>query len=109
VSEKRPHPTALRVQERLRERGLEIEVRTLDASTRSAAEAAEAVTCDEGQIVKSLVFIVDGRPTIFLCAGDPGSIRGGSGRMPGRRRRTRFAKPPDSRSVVCRRSATIGR
>jgi prolyl-tRNA editing enzyme YbaK/EbsC (Cys-tRNA(Pro) deacylase) len=70
VSEKRPHPTALRVQERLRERGLDIEVRTLDASTRSAAEAAEAVGCDEGQIVKSLVFIVGGRPTICLCAGD---------------------------------------
>ena len=69
-NEKTPHPTALRVQERLRERGLETEVRTLDASARTAAEAAAAVGCAEGQIVKSLVFTVDGRPTICLCAGD---------------------------------------
>lgn len=34
------HPTALRVQERLRERALEVELRTLDASTRSAADAS---------------------------------------------------------------------
>jgi prolyl-tRNA editing enzyme YbaK/EbsC (Cys-tRNA(Pro) deacylase) len=65
-----PHPTALRVQERLRERGLAIEVRTLSASTRTAADAAAAVGCEEGQIVKSLVFIVGGRATICLCAGD---------------------------------------
>lgn len=65
-----PHPTALRVQERLRERGLEVEVRTLDASTRSAADAAVAVGCEEGQIVKSLVFTVEGRPIVCLCAGD---------------------------------------
>ena len=69
-SEEAPHPTALRVQERLRERGLEIEVRTLSASTRSAAEAAAAVDCSEGQIVKSLVFTADGRQMICLCAGD---------------------------------------
>ena len=69
-SEEVPHPTALRVQERLRERGLEIEVRTLSASTRSAAEAAAAVGCGEGQIVKSLVFTADGRQMICLCAGD---------------------------------------
>jgi prolyl-tRNA editing enzyme YbaK/EbsC (Cys-tRNA(Pro) deacylase) len=65
-----PHPTALRVQDRLREQGLEIEVRTLAASARSAAEAAEAVGCGEGQIVKSLVFTVGGGQMICLCAGD---------------------------------------
>jgi prolyl-tRNA editing enzyme YbaK/EbsC (Cys-tRNA(Pro) deacylase) len=64
------HPTALRIQERLRERGLEIEVRTLGDSTRSAAEAAAAVGCGEGQIVKSLVFTADGEQMICLCAGD---------------------------------------
>jgi prolyl-tRNA editing enzyme YbaK/EbsC (Cys-tRNA(Pro) deacylase) len=58
------------VQERLDERGLEIAVRTLDASTRTAAEAAAAVGCEEGQIVKSLVFVADGEPMICLCAGD---------------------------------------
>jgi prolyl-tRNA editing enzyme YbaK/EbsC (Cys-tRNA(Pro) deacylase) len=64
------HPTAAKVQERLREQGLEVEVIDLPGSTRTAAEAAEACGCDLGQIVKSLVFIVDGRPTMVLCAGD---------------------------------------
>jgi prolyl-tRNA editing enzyme YbaK/EbsC (Cys-tRNA(Pro) deacylase) len=58
------------VQARLDERGLEIAVRTLDASTRTAAEAAAAVGCEEGQIVKSLVFVADGEAMICLCAGD---------------------------------------
>jgi prolyl-tRNA editing enzyme YbaK/EbsC (Cys-tRNA(Pro) deacylase) len=64
------HPTAAKVQERLRERGLDVEVVDLPDSTRTAAEAAEACKCDVGQIVKSLVFNVDGRPTMILCAGD---------------------------------------
>jgi hypothetical protein len=64
------HPTAAKVQERLRERGLDVEVVDLPESTRTAAEAAEACGCELGQIVKSLVFIVDERPTMILCAGD---------------------------------------
>jgi prolyl-tRNA editing enzyme YbaK/EbsC (Cys-tRNA(Pro) deacylase) len=64
------HPTAAKVQERLRERGLLVEVVDLPESTRTAAEAAEACGCEIGQIVKSLVFLVDERPTMILCAGD---------------------------------------
>ena len=64
------HPTAAKVQDRLRERGLEVEVVDLPESTRTATEAAEACGCEVGQIVKSLVFIVDQRPTLILCAGD---------------------------------------
>ena len=64
------HPTALKVQERLARRGLEIEVQVLPDSTRTAAEAAAACGCDIGQIVKSLVFVVDETPTMVLCAGD---------------------------------------
>jgi prolyl-tRNA editing enzyme YbaK/EbsC (Cys-tRNA(Pro) deacylase) len=64
------HPTALKVQERLAGRGLEIEVQVLPDSTRTAAEAAAACGCDIGQIVKSLVFVVDETPTMVLCAGD---------------------------------------
>ena len=64
------HPTAAKVQERLRDRGLDVEVVDLPDSTRTAAEAAEACNCEVGQIVKSLVFNVDGRPTMILCAGD---------------------------------------
>jgi prolyl-tRNA editing enzyme YbaK/EbsC (Cys-tRNA(Pro) deacylase) len=64
------HPTAARVQERLAARGLEVEVQVLPDSTRTAAEAAAACGCEVGQIVKSLVFVVDGEPAMVLCAGD---------------------------------------
>ena len=64
------HPTAARLQERLHERGLDVEVQVLPDSTRTAGEAAEAVGCEVGQIVKSLVFTRDGQPVIVLCAGD---------------------------------------
>ncbi len=65
------HPTAAKVQERLRELELEVEVRVLSDSTRTAAEAAAACGCTLGQIVKSLVF-VDGRGDAVVClwAGD---------------------------------------
>jgi len=64
------HPTALKVQDRLRERGLDVEVQVLADSTRTAAEAAAAVGCEVGQIVKSLVFERDGEVVMCLCAGD---------------------------------------
>jgi prolyl-tRNA editing enzyme YbaK/EbsC (Cys-tRNA(Pro) deacylase) len=64
------HPTAAKVRDRLATRGLEVEVRVLPDSTRTAQEAAVACGCDVGQIVKSLVFVVDDEPTIVLCAGD---------------------------------------
>jgi prolyl-tRNA editing enzyme YbaK/EbsC (Cys-tRNA(Pro) deacylase) len=64
------HPTAARVQERLHARGLDVSVQMLPDSARTAAEAAVAVGCDVGQIVKSLVFMRDGRPVMVLCAGD---------------------------------------
>jgi prolyl-tRNA editing enzyme YbaK/EbsC (Cys-tRNA(Pro) deacylase) len=64
------HPTAAKVRERLAARGLEIDVLVLPDSTRTAREAAVACGCDVGQIVKSLVFVVDGVATMILCAGD---------------------------------------
>src|SRR5689334_5232690 len=64
------HPTAIRVQERVRERGREVSVQVLPDSTRTAGEAAAAVGCEVGQIVKSLVFIRGDEPVIVLCAGD---------------------------------------
>lgn len=42
----------------------------LSASTRTAGEAADAVGCGVGQIVKSLVFVRDELPLMVLCAGD---------------------------------------
>lgn len=64
------HPTAARLAQRLRERGLEIEVTTLSESARTAALAAAALDVEVGQIVKSLVFLRDGEPVVVLCAGD---------------------------------------
>jgi prolyl-tRNA editing enzyme YbaK/EbsC (Cys-tRNA(Pro) deacylase) len=64
------HPTAARLQERPRERGLEVAVKALPDSTRTAGEAATAVGCEVGQIVKSLVFMRGEDPVIVLCAGD---------------------------------------
>jgi prolyl-tRNA editing enzyme YbaK/EbsC (Cys-tRNA(Pro) deacylase) len=64
------HPTAAKVEQRLHERGLDVEVRELPDSTRTARDAAAACGCELGQIVKSLVFVVDGSATMVLCAGD---------------------------------------
>src|SRR5436190_11212393 len=64
------HPTARKIQERLRGRGLGVAVRELPNSTRTAAEAAAAIGCDIGQIVKSLVFLAGEEPVVVLCAGD---------------------------------------
>jgi prolyl-tRNA editing enzyme YbaK/EbsC (Cys-tRNA(Pro) deacylase) len=64
------HPTAARTQERIRQLGLDVDVVELDDSTRTAAEAAQAVGCDVAQIVKSLVLVAAGEPLLCLCAGD---------------------------------------
>jgi Cys-tRNA(Pro) deacylase len=51
-------------------RGLEVEVHTFPAGTRTAADAAAAVGCEVGAIVKSLVFVVDGvGPVVVLTSG----------------------------------------
>jgi prolyl-tRNA editing enzyme YbaK/EbsC (Cys-tRNA(Pro) deacylase) len=58
------------VQDRLTELGLDVEVRELADSTRTAQEAADAVGAEVGQIVKSLVFVDSNGPLLCLCAGD---------------------------------------
>ena len=42
----------------------------MDASTSTAQDAANACHCELGQIVKTLFFLADGRPTLVLAAGD---------------------------------------
>jgi len=64
------HPTAQMFQERARALGLDVEVRELSESTRTAQEAADAVGVEVGQIVKSLVFVDGEGPLLCLCAGD---------------------------------------
>ena len=50
--------------------GIESQIVEFEASTGTAAAAAEAVGCELGQIVKSLFFVADGRPTLALVSGD---------------------------------------
>jgi prolyl-tRNA editing enzyme YbaK/EbsC (Cys-tRNA(Pro) deacylase) len=64
------HPTAARLQSRLADEGLQVDVVTLTDSARTAAQAAAALGCEVGQIVKSLVFVREGEPLMVLCAGD---------------------------------------
>ena len=65
------HPSAQRVQDELTRLGSASTVRQLDRTTRSAAEAADAVGCDVGQIAKSLVFRAakTGRPILVITSG----------------------------------------
>ena len=49
--------------------GLDIDVRRFPQGTRTAVEAAAAVGCELGQIVKSLVFECDGEPVLVLTSG----------------------------------------
>src|SRR3954466_10097023 len=51
-------------------RGLTLEPRAFREGTKTAADAAAAIGVDVGQIVKSLVFLVDGEPVMALVAGD---------------------------------------
>jgi prolyl-tRNA editing enzyme YbaK/EbsC (Cys-tRNA(Pro) deacylase) len=49
--------------------GVHVTVRRFPEGTRTAADAARAIGCDVGQIVKSLVFTADGIPFLALTSG----------------------------------------
>src|SRR6266851_3032685 len=49
--------------------GIGVTVKQFPAGTRTAVDAARAVGCDVGQIVKSLVFMAAGRPVVALVSG----------------------------------------
>ena len=53
-----------------KDNGLDINVVELDKSTRTAQLAAEAIGTELGSIVKSLVFLADGKLALVLVAGD---------------------------------------
>jgi prolyl-tRNA editing enzyme YbaK/EbsC (Cys-tRNA(Pro) deacylase) len=55
--------------ERARDLGLDPQVHTFPEGTRTAADAALAVGCDVAAIVKSLVFVADGRAVLALTSG----------------------------------------
>ena len=61
-----------RVEQAAREAGLDIAVKRMGASTRTAEEAAQQCGCTVAEIVKSLVFAgkASGKLYLFLVAGD---------------------------------------
>src|SRR5690606_1390585 len=63
------HPSNERIMGILEAAGVQSEVRVLEDSTRTAAEAAAALGCDVGAIASSLVFLADGEPILVLTSG----------------------------------------
>ncbi|TMC69467.1 MAG: YbaK/EbsC family protein [Chloroflexi bacterium] len=64
------HPNIARVRAYAAERGVELVVKRFAATTRTAEDAAREIGTEVRRIVKSLVFIADGRPVLVLCCGD---------------------------------------
>jgi prolyl-tRNA editing enzyme YbaK/EbsC (Cys-tRNA(Pro) deacylase) len=58
-----------RFTEAARVHGLHPEVRRFPQGTKTASDAAEAIGCEVGQIVKSLVFMVGETPVLALTSG----------------------------------------
>lgn len=58
-----------RVQQALDALGISTRVSEFPKGTRTAADAALAIGTTLGQIVKSLVFVADGRPVLVLASG----------------------------------------
>ncbi|MGK9146315.1 YbaK/EbsC family protein [Plantibacter flavus] len=65
----RTHPAVTIVESALRERGASGEVTWLDDAARTAALAAEALGIEVGAIANSLVFTLDGEPTLIMTSG----------------------------------------
>ena len=63
------HPNVQRVVAAAAERGLNIEPRSFPDGTRTAQEAADAIGVELGQIVKSLIFGVDGELVLAYVSG----------------------------------------
>ncbi len=63
--------SAQKVQDALDAFGLHLQVVELPASTRTAVEAAQAIGCQVGQIVKSLIFkgVQTARPVLVIASG----------------------------------------
>jgi Cys-tRNA(Pro) deacylase len=69
VSEVRHHPNVARVIEAGERLGLTIEPFHFPDGTKTAADAAAAIGVDVGQIVKSLIFAVDGEVVLAYVSG----------------------------------------
>ncbi len=63
------HRNVVRLTAAATELGLPVETREFPEGTRTADDAARAIGCQVGQIVKSLVFLLDGEPVVALVSG----------------------------------------
>ena len=59
-----------RVAKAMRACGLQSSIERFSEGTATAMDAANALGCELGQIVKTLILLADGRPTAVLVAGD---------------------------------------
>jgi prolyl-tRNA editing enzyme YbaK/EbsC (Cys-tRNA(Pro) deacylase) len=79
--------------------GIEPEVRRFPEGTKTAVDAAKAIGCDVAQIVKSLIFMADGRPVIAFTSGanrvDPSKLATVAGAS-----ETRRATPEEARAAT---------
>jgi prolyl-tRNA editing enzyme YbaK/EbsC (Cys-tRNA(Pro) deacylase) len=65
------HPTVEEFRRRARERyGYTGEIREFETGTKTAREAADALGCERGQIIKSMIMRVDGTVYLVLTSGD---------------------------------------
>ena len=62
-------PAVQKVRAAIAEHGLDREVIELEVHARTSQQAADALGVTVGQIVKSLVFTVDGRPLLVVASG----------------------------------------
>ena len=63
------HPNVRRVHDALLAAGIHTDIRHLDESTHTAAEAAAVLGVEEAQIAKSLLFVADGHPVVVVTRG----------------------------------------
>ena len=63
------HPNVTKVVQAAADRGLSIEPRQFPDGTKTALDAANAIGVDVGQIVKSLIFAVDGEVVLAYVSG----------------------------------------
>ncbi len=88
-----------RFTESARRLGIEPQVRRFPEGTKTAVDAATAIGCDVAQIVKSLIFMADGRPVIAFTSGanrvDPSKLAVVAGAAEARR-----ATPEEARAAT---------
>ena len=98
MQERWPEPVE-RVASFLRQGGVEGRIEEFEAGTPTAEDAARAVGCKLGQIVKSLVFDCEGSSVVVLVPGDRRADAGKVARAAGCRR-AKIAGPEQVRAAT---------